>query len=49
MIQPRTVESMSLSTKIELMDRAAARFSGEQKAWLLSAKEHFLGMLNNDR
>jgi hypothetical protein len=49
MIQPRTVESMSLSTKIELMDRAAARFSGEQKAWLLSAKEHFLRMLNNDR
>jgi len=47
MIRPRTVESMSLSRKIELMDRAAARFSGEQKAWLLAAKEHFLGMLKN--
>jgi hypothetical protein len=47
MIQPRTVESMSLSRKIELMDRAAARFSGEQQGWLLAAKEHYLGMLKN--
>ena len=44
-LRERTVESLTTAEKIELMDRAAARFSGEQARLLRSAKQHFLEML----
>jgi SAM-dependent methyltransferase len=40
-----TVGDMSTEEKIELMDRAAARFEGTQRELLVSAKQHFLEML----
>jgi hypothetical protein len=48
-IQPKTVASLSDAEKATLMDRAAARFSGEQRHMLVAAKEHFLGMLAAER
>lgn len=44
-IRPNLVASLSLEEKAELMDRAAARFTGRQRDILLSAKAHFIGML----
>lgn len=44
-LREKTVESLSLEEKIDLMDRAAARFEGERRALMQSAKEHFLEML----
>ncbi|HEY6186448.1 MAG TPA: class I SAM-dependent methyltransferase [Pyrinomonadaceae bacterium] len=44
-LRERTVESLTTAEKIELMDRAAARFTGEQARVLRSAKQHFLEML----
>jgi hypothetical protein len=48
-IRPKTVASLTDAEKATLMDRAAARFSGEQQRMLVAAKEHFLGMLAADR
>lgn len=44
-LREKTVESLSTAEKIELMDRAAARFTGVKREMLLSAKKHFLEML----
>lgn len=44
-LREKTVESLSTAEKVELMDRAAARFTGEQAGLLRSAKQHFLEML----
>jgi SAM-dependent methyltransferase len=44
-LREKTVESLTTAEKIELMDRAAGRFSGEQAELLRSAKQHFLEML----
>lgn len=44
-LKERLVTDMPTAQKAELMDRAAARWSGEQAALLHSAKAHFLGML----
>lgn len=44
-LREKTVESLSTAEKIELMDRAAARFTGKQADLLRSAKQHFLEML----
>ena len=44
-LREKTVESLTTAEKVELMDRAAARFRGEKAKLLRSAKEHFLGML----
>ncbi|MEQ1689081.1 MAG: hypothetical protein ABL874_10955 [Sphingopyxis sp.] len=47
-IRPGLVASLPLSEKIALMDRSAARFSGEQRDILLSAKANYLGLLGVD-
>ncbi|MBV9880022.1 MAG: class I SAM-dependent methyltransferase [Gemmatirosa sp.] len=44
-LREHTVESLTTEEKIALMDRAAARFAGEQRDMLVSAKRHFLGQL----
>ena len=44
-IRPNLVASMPMSRRMALMDRAAARFTGEQAQWLRASKEHFIGML----
>jgi SAM-dependent methyltransferase len=44
-LREHTVESLSTSEKIELMDRAANRFTGAKRELLESAKRHFLEML----
>jgi hypothetical protein len=44
-LREKTVESLTTAEKIELMDRAAARFTGQQARLLRSAKQHFLEML----
>jgi SAM-dependent methyltransferase len=44
-LREKTVESLPTAEKIELMDRAASRFTGKQAELLRSAKHHFLGML----
>ena len=44
-LREKTVESLTTEEKIELMDRAAGRFSGEQATLLRLAKQHFLDML----
>jgi hypothetical protein len=44
-LREKTVESLSMAEKIQLMDRAISRFSGEQATIMLSAKEHFLTLL----
>ena len=45
LVREKTVESLTTSEKIELMDRAAGRFTGAQADLLRSAKRHFLYML----
>jgi hypothetical protein len=47
-IRPNLVASLSYEEKAELMDRAAARFTGRQRDIILSAKAHFIGMLVDD-
>jgi ubiquinone/menaquinone biosynthesis C-methylase UbiE len=44
-LRERTVASLTIAEKSDLMDRAAARFEGEQRRMLAAAKEHFLEML----
>lgn len=44
-LREKTVASLSTAEKIELMDRAAARFTGGQAELLRSANQHFLEML----
>lgn len=44
-LREKTVESLSTAEKVELMDRAAARFEGEKAKLLCSAKQHFLELL----
>lgn len=44
-LRRNTVAGLSLEEKRALMDRAADRFSGPKRDLLLSAKEHFLAML----
>ena len=44
-LREKTVESLTTAEKIELMDRAASRFTGRQAELLRSAKQHFLEML----
>jgi SAM-dependent methyltransferase len=44
-LREKTVESLTTEEKIELMDRAAGRFTGVQADMLKSAKEQFLEML----
>jgi SAM-dependent methyltransferase len=44
-LREKTVESLTTAEKIELMDRAASRFTGKQARLLKSAKQHFLEML----
>jgi hypothetical protein len=44
-LREKTVESLTTPEKIELMDRAAARFTGKQAKLLRSARQHFLEML----
>jgi SAM-dependent methyltransferase len=44
-VREKTVESLTTDEKIDLMDRAASRFGGEQRELLRAAKEHFLEML----
>jgi SAM-dependent methyltransferase len=47
-LREKTVESLTTAEKIELMDRAAARFEGPRREMLVSAKQHFLEMLEAD-
>lgn len=47
-LKERLVTDMPIEQKAALMDRAAARFSGDQAALLRSAKAHFLEMLADD-
>lgn len=44
-LREKTVESLTTAEKVELMDRAAARFKGRKAKLLRSAKQHFLEML----
>ena len=44
-LRPNLVASLTLAEKSALMDRAAARFRGQQREWLRSAKAHFIEML----
>lgn len=44
-LRPKTVESLTLAEKTELMDRAANRFDGHRRELILAAKTHFLEML----
>jgi hypothetical protein len=44
-LREKTVESLTTAEKIELMDRAARRFTGKQAEMLRSAKQHFVEML----
>jgi hypothetical protein len=44
-LREHTVGSLTTAEKITLMDRAAARFTGGQRAFLESAKRHFLQQL----
>ena len=45
-LREKTVESLTTAGKVDLMDRAASRFSGAQRDMLESAKRHFLEMLS---
>jgi SAM-dependent methyltransferase len=47
-LREKTVESLTTGEKAELMDSAAARFSGDQAAMLRSARQHFLEMLEEE-
>jgi SAM-dependent methyltransferase len=42
-LREHTVAELSLDEQVELLDRAADRWTGEQRAFLDSAKQHFLG------
>ena len=44
-LREKTVENLTTAEKIELMDRAAGRFTGKQAELLHAAKQHFLEML----
>ena len=44
-LREKTVESLTTAEKIELMDRAAGHFTGVQGDLLMSAKQHFLKLL----
>jgi SAM-dependent methyltransferase len=44
-LREKTVESLTTAERIELMDRAASRFTGDRAELLRSAKQHFLEML----
>ncbi len=44
-LRRQTVESLTISEKTALMDRAASRFEGPQRELMLSAKADFLAML----
>ena len=44
-LREKTVESLTTAEKVELMDRAAGRFTGAQADLLRSAKQEFLGLL----
>lgn len=44
-LREHTVESLTTAEKVALMDRAAGRFTGAQRALLDSAKRHFLQQL----
>jgi SAM-dependent methyltransferase len=44
-LRRHTVESLTFSEKMELMDRAANRFHGRKRDLILSAKVHFAEML----
>jgi len=44
-LRERTVASLTIAEKTELMDRAANRFEGPKRDLLLAAKAHFLEML----
>lgn len=46
-LREKTVESLTTAEKVELMDRAAARFKGRKARLLRSAKQHFLEMLGD--
>jgi SAM-dependent methyltransferase len=45
-LRPDTVGGLTVGEKTRLMDRAADRFAGPKRAMLVSAKAHFLEMLN---
>jgi SAM-dependent methyltransferase len=44
-LRRHSVESLSVDERVALMDRAAARFDGEKREMLVSAKAHFLEMM----
>jgi hypothetical protein len=44
-LRRHTVESLTLAEKTELMERAASRFDGRKREMILSAKAHFVEML----
>lgn len=44
-LREKTVESLSTAEKIELMDRAASRFTSQQADLMRAAKEQFLSLL----
>ena len=44
-LRRETVESLSFAEKDELLNRAANRFEGPKRELILSAKAHFLEML----
>jgi hypothetical protein len=44
-LREKTVESLTTAEKIELMDRAAGRFTGVQAELLRSAKRQYLELL----
>jgi hypothetical protein len=45
-LRANTVDSLTIEEKTALMDRAADRFAGPKREMVLSAKAHFLEMLN---
>lgn len=47
-IRSNLVGAMGMAQKINLMDGAAARFSGKQREWLHAAKQHYLQMMTHD-
>ena len=47
-LRRKTVESLTLQEKMELMDRAANRFDGQKRELILAAKAHFVEMLSSD-
>ena len=44
-LRRHTVESLTVDERCALMDRAASRFDGTKREMLVSAKAHFLAMM----